>query len=95
MQQLTQYDDLTSEIITFLQSQIKAYDRGWVLIQVKLLIPASEFCKGFEQSLQLLQDLAKFKVLNYSILVGTSWKSFIGKILDQKRSEVNGFGERR
>ena len=58
MQQLTQYDDLTSD-------------------------PGIGFAKTSEQSLQLLQELAKFKILNCPILVGTSRKSFIGKILGE------------
>ena len=83
MQQLTQYDDLTSEIITFLQSRIKAAIAAGIDLSQIIIDPGIGFAKTSEQSLQLLQDLAKFKVLNCPILVGTSRKSFIGKILDQ------------
>jgi len=83
MQQLTQYDDLTGEIIAFLQSRIKAAIESGIDSSKIIIDPGIGFAKTAEQSLQLLQDLAKFKVLNCPILVGTSRKSFIGKILDQ------------
>ena len=83
MQQLTQYDDLTGEIITFLQSRIKAAIVSGIDSNKIIIDPGIGFAKTSEQSLELLQELAKFKVLNCPILVGTSRKSFIGKILDQ------------
>ena len=83
MQQLTEYDDLTSEIITFLQSRIKAAIVAGIDSNKIIIDPGVGFAKTAEQSLQLLQELAKFKVLNCPILIGTSRKSFIGKILDQ------------
>jgi dihydropteroate synthase len=83
MQQLTQYDDLTSEIITFLQSRIKAAIASGIDLNKIIIDPGIGFAKTPEQSLQLLQELAKFKILNCPILVGTSRKSFIGKILGE------------
>ena len=83
MQQLTQYDDLTSEIITFLQSRIKAAIESGIDSNKIIIDPGIGFAKTSEQSLQLLQELAKFKILNCPILVGTSRKSFIGKILGE------------
>ena len=83
MQQLTQYDDLTSEIITFLQSRIKAAIASGIDSNKIIIDPGIGFAKTSEQSLQLLQELAKFKILNCPILVGTSRKSFIGKILGE------------
>ena len=83
MQQLTQYDDLTSEIITFLQSRIKAAIASGIDLNKIIIDPGIGFAKTSEQSLQLLQELEKFKILNCPILVGTSRKSFIGKILGE------------
>jgi dihydropteroate synthase len=83
MQQLTQYDDLTSEIITFLQSRIKTAIASGIDLNKIIIDPGIGFAKTPEQSLQLLQELAKFKILNCPILVGTSRKSFIGKILGE------------
>jgi dihydropteroate synthase len=83
MQQLTQYDDLTSEIITFLQSRIKVAIASGIDLNKIIIDPGIGFAKTSEQSLKLLQELAKFKILNCPILVGTSRKSFIGKILGE------------
>ncbi len=83
MQKLTQYDNLTSEIITFLQSRIKAAIASGIDSNKIIIDPGIGFAKTSEQSLQLLQELAKFKILNCPILVGPSRKSFIGKILGE------------
>lgn len=83
MQQLTDYDDLTSEIIAFLQSRINAAIVAGIDSNKIIIDPGIGFAKTAEQSLQLLQELAKFKVLNSPILIGTSRKSFIGRILNQ------------
>ena len=83
MQQLTQYDDLSSDIIAFLQSRIKAAIASGIDSNKIIIDPGIGFAKTSEQSLQLLQELAKFKILNCPILVGTSRKSFIGKILGE------------
>ena len=83
MQQLTQYDNLASEIITFLQSRIQAAIVSGIDSNKIIIDPGIGFAKTSEQSLQLLQELEKFKILNCPILVGTSRKSFIGKILGE------------
>ena len=83
MQQLTDYDDLTGEIISSLQSRIHAAIVAGIDPNKIMIDPGIGFAKTAEQSLQLLQELAKFKALNCPILIGTSRKSFIGKILNQ------------
>lgn len=83
MQQLTQYDNLANEIITFLQSRIKVAIASGIDSNKIIIDPGIGFAKTSEQSLQLLQELEKFKILNCPILVGTSRKSFIGKILGE------------
>lgn len=52
------------------------------------------FSKTFEQNLELLGKLDKlvFEFKEYPILVGTSRKSFIGKILDEPNVEKRLFG---
>jgi dihydropteroate synthase len=83
MQQLTDYEDLTGEIIVFLKARVEAAIASGIAPDLILIDPGIGFAKTAQQSLQLLQELAQFKVLNCPILVGTSRKSFIGKILDQ------------
>lgn len=52
------------------------------------------FSKTFEQNLELLAKLDKLvnKFADYPVLVGTSRKSFIGKILDEPDAEKRLFG---
>lgn len=83
MQQLTDYEDLTGEVIGFLRARVTAAIEAGIAPDLIAIDPGIGFAKTAEQSLQLLQELAKFKVLNCPILVGTSRKSFIGKILNQ------------
>ncbi len=83
MQQLTDYEDLTGEIIGFLKARVAAAIGAGIAPDLIAIDPGIGFAKTAQQSVQLLQELAKFKVLNCPILVGTSRKSFIGKILNQ------------
>ncbi len=83
MQQLTKYENLTGEIIGFLRSRVAAAIAAGIAPDLIVIDPGIGFAKTAEQSLQLLQELARFKSLNCPILVGTSRKSFIGNILNQ------------
>ena len=83
MQQLTDYDDLTGEIIGFLRDRITAAIDAGIRFDRLIIDPGIGFAKTGEQSLELLRNIEKFNVLNAPILIGTSRKSFIGKILDQ------------
>jgi dihydropteroate synthase len=83
MQQLTDYDDLTGEIVAFLKARVAAAIAAGIAPDYIAIDPGIGFAKTAEQSVQLLQELAVFKSLNCPILIGTSRKSFIGKILNQ------------
>ncbi|MDJ0556855.1 MAG: dihydropteroate synthase [Microcoleaceae cyanobacterium MO_207.B10] len=83
MQKLTDYQDLIGEIYQFLESRIEAaiaagIDRSKIMID-----PGIGFAKNYEQNLEIMRNLSKFKSLNCPILVGLSRKSFIGQILNQ------------
>ena len=83
MQLMTDYTDVVSEILAFLQGQIQqAIDRG---IQPSNIIidPGIGFAKTYSQNIELIRNLHKFKSLDLPILVGVSRKSFIGTILAQ------------
>lgn len=82
MQISPSYDSLMFEIISFLANRIKiAIDAG--ISQDKIIIdPGIGFGKTLEHNLEIIRRLKELKVLDKPILVGTSRKSFIGKILD-------------
>jgi len=76
------YENTVSEIIRFLRERINfAKSKG--IEEDKIIIdPGIGFGKRVEDNLVILKDLNSFRSLGYPILIGTSRKSFIGKILD-------------
>ncbi|MGK7948649.1 MAG: dihydropteroate synthase [Xenococcaceae cyanobacterium] len=92
MQQLTNYNNLITEIYDFLQQQMqKAIALG--IEKSRLIIdPGIGFAKNQQQNLEILQCLREFKSLNVPILVGTSRKSFIGHILQKSAPQDRIWG---
>jgi dihydropteroate synthase len=83
MQQMTDYQDIISEIITFFETQIdRAIQMGITRSQL-ILDPGIGFAKTYDQSIELIRQLEQFQVLELPLFVGASRKSFIGKILNQ------------
>ncbi len=80
MQSMTTYKDLTGEIIAELKLSLeKCLDRG--IKSDKIIVdPGVGFAKTAQQNFLLLKQLKKFQCLKRPILVGTSRKSFIGKL---------------
>jgi dihydropteroate synthase len=83
MQQLTAYDDVVGDILTFLQSRLEAaiacgIDRTHIAID-----PGLGFAKTYAQNLEILRRLPALRTLGCPILVGPSRKSFIGHLLNQ------------
>ena len=89
MQQLTNYDDVVSEVIAFLQKRIAQLH----LLGVTDIIadPGFGFAKTTEQNYRLLNKLSYFTALNTPLLVGLSRKSMITKTLDiDTKDALNG-----
>ncbi|MBR5437078.1 MAG: dihydropteroate synthase [Muribaculaceae bacterium] len=75
MQSLTDYDDVTADVITSLSASVDAaVDAGVTDI---IIDPGFGFAKTSAQSFELLNNLAALKVLGFPILVGLSRKSMI------------------
>jgi dihydropteroate synthase len=83
MQQLTDYADLSGEIMTFLRSRIDAAVAAGIPRDRIAIDPGLGFAKTGPQNIELLRDLSIFQELDCPLLVGPSRKSFIGAILDQ------------
>jgi dihydropteroate synthase len=76
------YRNVTMEVIADLE---RALDRAvglGVAFERLIVDPGIGFGKTAEHNLLLLRDLAALRVLNRPILLGTSRKSTIGKVLD-------------
>lgn len=92
MQQLTDYEDLVGEVVTFLKERIDAALAAGVLPHHIAVDPGIGFAKTGAQSLELLKKLSAFTTLNAPILVGPSRKSFIGGILNQPDPKARVWG---
>lgn len=92
MQQMTDYQDLVADIIDFLKLQIQNAIACGVNSSKIIIDPGIGFAKTPEQNIELLRRLAEFKSLEVPILIGTSRKSFIGKIINQPDSQQRVWG---
>ncbi|MBN1870684.1 MAG: dihydropteroate synthase [Candidatus Omnitrophica bacterium] len=81
MQKNIHYDKLTDEIISSLKKSIeKCLEIGIKLDRI-IIDPGIGFGKTVEHNLEILNRLGDFKRLGRPLLVGTSRKSFIGKVI--------------
>ena len=83
MQKYTRYKDLVADVIKEIQISVEKCLAIGIKKERLIIDPGFGFAKSFEQNLMLIDRLEEFNVLRLPILVGTSRKSFIGKILDQ------------
>jgi dihydropteroate synthase len=95
MQQNPHYDDLLGEVIAYLRSGVERAVSAGVPRSHVWVDPGIGFGKTLDHNLELLRRLGELKSLGCAILVGTSRKSFIGRILARARGgEVPPPGER-
>jgi dihydropteroate synthase len=81
MLQMTDYQDVVSEVITWLKERIEAAVAAGIARHYIAIDPGIGFAKTAPQSIELLRNLSAFQTLGCPILVGPSRKSFIGHIL--------------
>jgi dihydropteroate synthase len=90
MQQSPRYDDVVAEVRSFLAERIVfAESRGLKKTQIAV-DPGIGFGKTVEHNLQLLARLSEFGSLGCPVVVGTSRKSFIDKVLAAQGVERGG-----
>ncbi|MDN5212590.1 dihydropteroate synthase [Fulvivirgaceae bacterium BMA12] len=89
MQQLTQYEDLVTDIINYFQERLELLKN--LGVNDVILDPGFGFAKTLDQNYELLKKLNYFNILNLPILVGISRKSMIYKKLGCSAAEaLNG-----
>jgi dihydropteroate synthase len=81
MQQHPRYDDLLGEVILYLREGINRAIAAGVNKERIWVDPGIGFGKTLDHNLELLRRLGELKSLGCPILVGTSRKSFIGRVL--------------
>ncbi len=92
MQQLTDYKDVVGEIRQVLEERIQAAEQAGIARSRLIIDPGIGFGKTAEQNLELLRQLHQFKTLNVPLLIGTSRKSFIGKLLNESDPKKRVWG---
>lgn len=81
MQDDPQYLDIISEISESLKESAGIAAKAGVLKENIIIDPGIGFGKTVEHNLEILRNLGKFLALGFPVCVGTSRKSFLGKIL--------------
>jgi dihydropteroate synthase len=76
------YGNVVAEVIADLQSALERAAAAGVAREAIVLDPGIGFGKTPDQNLALLHELASLRVLHRPILLGTSRKSIIGRVLD-------------
>jgi dihydropteroate synthase len=80
MQKDPHYDDVVSEVKDFLRKRV-AFAKSRGIEEDKIILdPGIGFGKRIEDNLRIIKELGSFKDLGRPILMGTSMKSFIGKL---------------
>ncbi len=89
MQNLTGYNDIVSELLTYFDQRIDKYYR--LGIKDIIIDPGFGFAKTIDQNFYLLKNINLLKILGLPIMVGLSRKSTVYKTLDITPEEsLNG-----
>jgi dihydropteroate synthase len=81
------YEALIDEVFAFLQERLRAARAGGIATEQLLIDPGIGFGKGAQHNLELLRKLHHFHALGRPLVIGTSRKSFIGRILGTEVDE--------
>ena len=82
MQRSPNYREVTNEVITFLNKQIKLCESDGIIKERIVVDPGIGFGKSLQHNLELIGSMTKITELKRPVMVGVSRKSFIGKILE-------------
>ena len=92
MQIKPQYRDVVGEVLEFLLGRAKRAEQFGILKERIFIDPGIGFGKSLEHNLLLLKNITRFVATGYRVLVGTSRKSFIGKITGKEHPSERIFG---
>ena len=92
MQAEPRYEDVVGEVLKFLLEKAKKAEQCGISKERIFIDPGFGFGKTLEHNLLLLKSLDKFVDTGYRVLVGTSRKSFIGKLTGREGPAERIFG---
>jgi dihydropteroate synthase len=87
MQVNPSYEALIDEIFAFLHGRLQAAKAGGIAAEHLLIDPGIGFGKGTQHNLELLRKLHHFRALGQPLVIGTSRKAFIGRLLGTEANE--------
>jgi dihydropteroate synthase len=87
MQRDIHYHSLLSEILQSLRGSIQTAESAGLDPQQIVIDPGIGFGKTVEDNLLIIKNLQEFRILGKPILLGTSRKTFIGKILNAEAGD--------
>jgi dihydropteroate synthase len=91
MQKDIHYNSLFSEILLYLKDSVQRAESAGLDPHQIIVDPGIGFGKTIEDNLLIIKNLNEFRVLGKPILLGTSRKAFIGKILNTEvRDRLEG-----
>jgi len=92
MQAEPTYDDVVAEVLEYLVGRARLAEQFSIGRDRIFIDPGIGFGKTLDHNLLLLRNIDKFVGSGYRVLVGTSRKSFIGKITGQEDPARRIFG---
>lgn len=92
MQQAPHYDDVVSDVHSFLQQRIASCAFSGIETRRLMIDPGFGFGKNLQHNLSLLKHLQRFESLDVPVLVGMSRKRMLGEILDEPDTDKRLFG---
>ena len=81
MQVAPMYEDLFGEIYTFLEQAVATAEQKGIQRSRIIIDPGIGFGKTVQHNLLLLKHLSSFKTMKLPVLIGTSRKAFVRKLL--------------
>lgn len=81
------YDDVIKEIKEYFADRIKVARTYGILEENIIIDPGIGFGKRLEDNLKIIKNLNSFKNIGRPVMIGTSMKSFIGKVTDSEIDE--------
>jgi dihydropteroate synthase len=87
MQDDPQYDDVVDDVKAFLEERLTAATRAGIAEERIQLDPGIGFGKTLEHNLELLRRLDELAAIGRPLVIGTSRKSFLGRITGRDVTE--------
>jgi dihydropteroate synthase len=78
------YDDVTADVITFLEAKVAVAASRGVRPEQVVLDPGPDFAKTPAESVRVLRDLPKLEVFGRPILLAVSRKDFVGALTGRR-----------